>query len=321
MKRVPASAHKCTPIQLKATAGLRLLGKERADAILDAVYTLFKQFPFVVTSRDAVIVMDGKDEGPYAWMTVNFLLKSLTNSAGAAKTAAVLDMGGASTQIVFRPDDESVMDSVTADRTYHVATEGYATRVYTHSHLGYGLKQAGKQMMAAAAKHGDEKAFSCFPKGTSEKIDGVTASNTEGAEQSFGKCLAVAEGILQKDKTCPTTSCSFNGIPQPALPGTFTGQVYAFSYFFDRMEPFLGPEGGVSSVGALKAMAEGVCEGTEAKYTAHNKGTYCMDLAYLYAILKTGYDMSDSTELHIRKKINGIETAWTLGAMMAAMKA
>jgi len=321
VKRIPASAHKCTPIQLKATAGLRLLGKERADAILDAVYTLFRQYPFVVTSRDSVIVMDGKDEGPFAWMTVNFLLKSL-NTNPDTKTAAIIDMGGASTQIVFRPDDESVMDSVAAERTFNVATEGYNTRIYTHSHLGYGLKQAAKRMMQAARDDGEENAFACFPKGTSEKIDGVAVANTDGAPQSFEKCHAIAERILNKKKACPTTSCSFNGVPQPALLSSFTGSVYAFSYFFDRMEAFLGPEGGVSSVGELRQMAENVCGGsTEAKYADHNKGTMCMDLSYLYAILKSGYDMPDDTKLHIRKKINGIETAWTLGAMMAAMKA
>ena len=40
-------------------------------------------------------VMDGRNEGVYAWLTANYLLGTLEGG-----TYAVLDLGGASTQIV-----------------------------------------------------------------------------------------------------------------------------------------------------------------------------------------------------------------------------
>lgn len=317
-EKIPASAHACTPIELKATAGLRLIGPEKSEAILEAIRSLFKEYPFIVKGKDAAIVMDGKDEGPYAWMTVNFLLETLTRKT-ASKTAAIIDMGGASTQIVFRPDDETVMKTVKPDQTYTVSTESYTGDIYTHSHLGYGLKQAGKRMMAVVKGEPQQHAFPCFPKGTTETIDGAEASNEDESAQSFDKCLLIADKILSKNTPCTAGSCSFNGVAQPQLSGTFTGPLYVFSYYYDRMQSFIGDDG-ISSVGELRKMAEGVCTGKAAPYAEHNKGTMCMDLTYLYALLRTGYDLPDSTQLFVRKKIKGIETAWTLGAMMVAMK-
>lgn len=51
-----------------------------------------------------VEIMDGKEEGVYAWITVNYLLNRIGNSEGESReTAAVMDLGGGSTQIVFEP--------------------------------------------------------------------------------------------------------------------------------------------------------------------------------------------------------------------------
>lgn len=311
VKKIPTEALRCTPVELKATAGLRLIGAEHAEAILEAVRALFKEYPFAIGGPNAAIVMDGKDEGPYAWMTVNFLLETL-NAKAKKRPAAIIDMGGASTQIVFKPDDDALMKSVEPDKTFIVSTEGYDAKIYTHSHLGYGLKQAGKRMMSVAK----QRAFACLPVGTTETIDGVEAANDE-VKQSFPDCLAIADKILNKHLPCPK-SCSFNGVPQPQLTSAFSGELYVFSYYYDRMSAFLG-EDGVSSVGALRKMAEGVC-GNEGEYASHNKGTMCMDLTYLYSLLRTGYDLPESTTLYVKKKIKGIETAWTLGAMMVAMK-
>ena len=320
---VPPERARRTPIELKATAGLRLAGPEQADAILAAVYRLLLRYPFAVSGPEAAIVMDGKDEGPYAWMTVNFLLDTMSTLPGTPPTGAIIDMGGASTQIVFRPDRDSVMGGVETEKTFRVSTEGYDAKVYTHSHLGYGLKQANIKMYQAAKEQGLAQSFPCFPAGhtaTAEpKGEAKFEVATEEKAQSFDKCLALAEGILNKKKPCPTDSCSFNGVPQPGLATAFTGPVYAFSYFYDNMEPFLNAQG-ESSVGELRAMAEGVCGGTDPKYAAHNKQTACMDLSYLYAVLRVGYDLPDDKPLHITKKIKGYETAWCLGAMMAAMK-
>lgn len=70
---VPSELQAETPITLKATAGLRLLPEKNSSAILQKVRSLFREYNFLVPD-DAVMVMDGEDEGVFSWMTVNFLL-------------------------------------------------------------------------------------------------------------------------------------------------------------------------------------------------------------------------------------------------------
>jgi len=75
---VPKSEHKCTPIAVKATAGLRLTGEKESKAILDQITLwLNEEWPFSLV-EDGVVVMEGKDEGVYAWITINFVRSIIT---------------------------------------------------------------------------------------------------------------------------------------------------------------------------------------------------------------------------------------------------
>ena len=61
---VPQDLWTCTPVEVKATAGLRLLGTKEGDAILDEVRNrLETNWEFVVSNERAVQIMDGKEEG------------------------------------------------------------------------------------------------------------------------------------------------------------------------------------------------------------------------------------------------------------------
>jgi guanosine-diphosphatase len=72
---IPRELQSCTPLAVKATAGLRLLGESQSRAILDAVAKrIHRKYPFPLPMKDGVIIMDGKDEGVYAWITTNYLL-------------------------------------------------------------------------------------------------------------------------------------------------------------------------------------------------------------------------------------------------------
>jgi guanosine-diphosphatase len=300
VKVVPADVTHCTPVMLKATAGLRLIGAEKSEAILKAVSELFAKYPFFVPDN-AAVVMDGKDEGPYAWLTVNFLLGALGPKGG--RTAAILDMGGASTQIVFVPDSPDILDTAPVSHVFDVKLPaGRSFRTYTTSHLGLGLKEAGKSILKLVP---------------TEKNPCVADTSKPGTT-NFHLCLQHAQTILRKDKPCTRSPCSFGGVYQPPLQRTFSGEIYAFSYFYDRMEKFLSPEGN-TTVGEYRRIGEKICDGAEDPFASYNKGTMCMDFTYLYALLTTGYDLTDHTPLMIKKKIKNVETAWALGAMILNM--
>jgi hypothetical protein len=112
---------KCTPVAVKATAGLKLLGEKQSKDILDAVANRLRvKYEFHLRSNEDVAVLDGKDEGVFAWITANDLLHTIGGSATGNQripektpTFVVLDLGGASTQIVFEPlFDEKQPDSM-----------------------------------------------------------------------------------------------------------------------------------------------------------------------------------------------------------------
>lgn len=152
LRVVPASLHRCTPLAVKATAGLRLLGLEESQAILDAVEKRLRdKYPFVVPDEDGVVIMDGREEGVYAWITVNYLLDAIrADSPKDAPTYAVLDLGGGSTQIVFEPETggEARVDVGASgvlrdgEHKYELVFGGEERVLYQHSYLGYGLKSA-----------------------------------------------------------------------------------------------------------------------------------------------------------------------------------
>ena len=182
LRVVPASLYACTPVAVKATAGLRLLGAEESEKILEAVEVRLREwYPFRVPERDGVVIMDGKDEGVYAWITVNYLMGVIGGGEGAGMggdmpTYAVLDLGGGSTQIVFEPEVGDVGGRLEdGEHKYELEFAGERRVLYQHSYLGYGLKSARESVHRLV-----------------EFMDGLRAARTSGE----GELLRVANPCL-----------------------------------------------------------------------------------------------------------------------------
>lgn len=224
---VPEQLRSCTPVAVKATAGLRLLGARESEGILDAVRRrLENRYPFSVVEKDGVVIMDGKDEGVYAWITANYLLGSIgANALPDANSFAVLDLGGASTQIVFEPNfaepDEAFVEG---DHKYELQFGGKTYMLYQHSYLGYGLMRArqsvhrlvefmatfnqGPGSAPASASFIEEIANPCLASGTRKMvpINGLLPGelNREvnmvgGDVGSFEGCNRIVELVMAKD--------------------------------------------------------------------------------------------------------------------------
>ena len=138
---VPKALHGCTPVAVKATAVLRLLPGSQCADILNAVEGRIRSYPFQLQEKDGVVIMDGKDEGVYAWITANYLLGTIKASTPPdTPTYAVLDLVGASRQIVFEPVfASSDMQLEEGEHRYDLHFGGGSHVLYEHSYLGYGL--------------------------------------------------------------------------------------------------------------------------------------------------------------------------------------
>ncbi|KAJ2493173.1 Guanosine-diphosphatase [Coemansia sp. RSA 2050] len=344
LKGVPKSLHACTPIAVKATAGLRMLGDEKSERILAAIRDrLTKNYQFKLIPKGAVEIMDGKDEGLYAWITVNYLLGTLGSSEH--KTAATFDLGGASTQIVFEPKFE-VRDPTKGgprlepgEHRYEMAYGGQNYTLYQHSYLGFGLNEARKKIKTLIAQEASDSGklsveHPCFPAGYRELVplnDGQSQVTIMGiakdstTPKSPEACYKEARRILNKDGPCTVQPCSFNGVYQPPLDKTFAeNPFYIFSYFYDRTYPLgVRDEFKLSDV---KALMEKVCKHDMALFASKEQqeevgaeNQYCMDLSFQYALLRDGVGMADDRVVRSTRKIKDAETGWCLGASLAVL--
>ncbi|KAI4109292.1 MAG: hypothetical protein LQ339_001792 [Xanthoria mediterranea] len=352
VQTVPDNLKSCTPVAVKATAGLRKLGDELSQKILAAVRTrLETKFPFPVVSDEmgGVQVIDGKDEGVYAWITTNYLLGKI-GGPDKSPTAAVFDLGGGSTQIVFEPTFKSPSKGLPeklqeGDHKYKLKFGGREFDLYQHSYLGYGLMEARKAIHRAVAKTKRDSSKDnpnwikepisnpCITPGMNRLINVTLDDGTEyvnlnmvgPSDSSAAQCRGLAEKILEKDAECKLAPCSFRGVHQPSLEKTFAQEdVYIFSYFYDRTQPLGMPES--FSLRELRDTTAKVCEG-EAGWSVFEgiKGAleelqgrpeYCLDMNFMMALLHTGYEMPIGREVRIAKKIAGNELGWCLGASL-----
>ncbi|KAJ3377946.1 Guanosine-diphosphatase, partial [Lobulomyces angularis] len=326
LESVPSHLHKCTPVALKATAGLRLLGDKKSMLILNAVRKkLEDDYPFPVVDMnpiqgDGVSVMDGKEEGVYAWITVNYLTSKIGNPT-KTPTAAIMDLGGGSTQIVFEPESpfEVPPDS---DYKYELEFGNYKYILYQHSYLGYGLNEGRKKLKLAAS---EKTQYPCLKKGESVDFehDGIKKI-LKGIGKSFEMCAKfVSSHLFSKTDSCQINPCSFDGIHQPNLDKSFpynsksgSGELFAFSYFYDKTFPFGLKE--KFTVKEVKDLAEKLCsENPEAHFSSDlllEEPLICSDLSFIHGLLSVGYELQPDRELKVLKKIEGFETGWCLGA-------
>nr|XP_017512307.2 ectonucleoside triphosphate diphosphohydrolase 1 isoform X4 [Manis javanica] len=161
---IPESKHKETPVYLGATAGMRLLSIENeqlADKVLTMVTESLSRYHF---DFQGARIISGQEEGAYGWITINYLLGKFTqkltwlylkpNGGDVQETYGALDLGGASTQITFVPQDKNIESP---NNALHFRLYGKDYSVYTHSFLCYGKDQALRQKLAK-----DIQAFSAY---------------------------------------------------------------------------------------------------------------------------------------------------------------
>ncbi|EAW07618.1 guanosine diphosphatase [Aspergillus clavatus NRRL 1] len=357
MKSVPDEYKSCSPVAVKATAGLRMLGPEMSQKILDAVRTRLETvYPFPVVSKEkgGVEIMDGSDEGVYAWITTNYLLGKI-GGPDETPTAAIFDLGGGSTQIVFQPTFEKSKSGgmperlAEGDHKYDLQFGGRHFELYQHSHLGYGLMAAREAvhrtvveaMLASSPKDtswlkqpipnpcigpGMERDVKVtFPQGHALAPDVTVKMVGPRVGSSAVQCRGLAEKILKKDAACTLAPCSFNGVHQPALEKTFSREdVYIFSYFYDRTKPLGMPDS--FTIDELHQLTATVCGGEEswgvfagvdkALPELRDRPEWCLDLNFMLGLLHTGYEMPLTREIKIAKKIKNRELGWCLGASL-----
>jgi len=320
--KIPADKMATTPTFLMATAGLRLVGEQAKDAILRSVCSELSASGVLFRCEWATL-LDGRDEGLYGWVTVNYLLDTLYPPA-ASEPAGIIDLGGGSVQIVFgTPSHASAPEGYTQQLDFGGRKHG----IYVKSHLGLGLDAARSallDLLIARRGEANEKPIRhpCLPKGEALEYKQMTFVG----EGEWHRCYKLQLKLFDTS-SCPHKSCSFNGSYQPELPAEFKG----FSYMYDRTTA-IGLLDGVPKQFGSQAMSqadiaqagESLCalnkQQAATRFSAHQDASkssnFCGDVAYVAALLSS-LGFAPTTKLTMTNKIKDVELVWTLGAMLA----
>lgn len=156
--KIPAEVVSKTPVFLMATAGLRMVGETAKDAILQSVCGTLSASGFLFKCEWSS-VLDGRDEGLYGWVTVNYLLDALYPPA-PPEPVGIIDLGGGSVQIVF-PTAATAMPEEYAQQ---LNFNGRKHNLYIKSHLGFGLDAARNAVLDALVSKLEVRVFKhCTP--------------------------------------------------------------------------------------------------------------------------------------------------------------
>jgi len=321
--KIPASEVARTPMFLMATAGLRMVGEAAKDAILASVCSYLSSTGYLFRCGWATL-LDGRDEGLYGWVTVNYLLNALY--PGGQEASGIIDLGGGSVQIVFPTTIPSPPTSpAVAALTQTLDFNGRQHPIYVKSHLGYGLDAARNAVLDLLVSKGKDPAVHpCLPKGATATHKGVALTGSG----DHHKCKKLVKRIFHDDDCVYGKHlCSINGVYQPQLPKSF----YGFSYMYDRTKAIGLLDGKPEVYGSasmsrddIENAAKATCAldlaATTAKFVgfqdAPKSANFCGDAVYLEVLLnELGFE--DDASLTMTNKINGVELVWTLGAMLA----
>ncbi|XP_018584302.2 ectonucleoside triphosphate diphosphohydrolase 8 isoform X1 [Scleropages formosus] len=337
---VPPGQRGATPVYLGATAGMRLLALQnatRSSQVLEEVAKTIQRYPF--DFRGARI-LSGTEEGAYGWITINYLLEGFIKFSfqgkwlhpAGAEILGALDMGGASTQIAFRPREPAQEpESAVRFRLY-----GFDYDVYTHSYLCYGKEQAMKRLQAELRQANFSQRINhpCYHMGfeltvtlgdlyASPCIRKPAQFDPAANVTFFGsgdpqRCLALVRKIFNFTECRFPPNCAFNGVYQPAVNGYF----FAFSAYFYTFN-FLGlaPRAPLDRVNStIDAFCRKSWKTVKAEHPKEKENylqDYCASAVYMTTILLEGYRFNESWDnIYFQKKAADTDIGWTLGYML-----
>lgn len=316
---IPEEQRASTPVNIKATAGLRMLGTTEAENILNSCRQLLTTYPMHYDrGNGGVEIMDGLSEAYFAWVTVNYLMNHL--SKPPQNTAVMLDLGGGSTQIALSvPMGKGNLNH--ASDLISKSVMGADHKMFLHSYLGYGL-MAGRDGILKTADASTKGKCACVPPGATASFSyGSNSWAAEGVDGATAtSCRTIAQQYLKQPGGFELES---QPTPQPGQP------VFAMSYYFDvatdvglipegAQEATLTPQDFVRRADLICGKSSSVVRKMYPSLEGDRPDFLCMDLTFITALLIDGFKLEPSATLNLAKsiKFNGarVETQWTLGA-------
>ncbi|XP_016460392.1 apyrase [Nicotiana tabacum] len=325
---VPKELQSETPLELGATAGLRMLKGDAAEKILQAVRDLVKNESTFHTKDQWVSILDGTQEGSYMWVAINYLLGNLGKNYKS--TTATIDLGGGSVQMAYAISKEHFANAPQNEdgepyvQEKHLLANDYY--LYVHSYLNYGQLAGRAEIFKASRNYSNPCALEGYDGyysygGVNYKVKAPSSGT------SLKKCRALTRKALKISAPCNYKNCTFNGVWNGG-GGAGSKTVHASSFFYD-----IGAQVGIVDSKFPSAIAKPIQYLNAAKVACKTKAAdiksvfpnaqdrdipyLCIDLVYDYTLLVDGLGLNpykDITVMHdVKYKNYLVGAAWPLG--------
>ena len=269
-----------------ATAGMRLISKKAQKSVYSAVNSaMLAQHLNVKNIR----TIAGWEEGFFGWLSINMISGNIQSRERVVNsgihTLGYLDMGGASTQIVFEVEGSEVGEESASVHSVEIGERNY--NLYSKSYLGLGLDRIGIQLKAKP---------SCFPVGYPMKGGSVGGWD-------FSSCQKAISSVVSNVST----------IPEKSLANISFVGVNGF-YYISNMRIFKA-DGAMLRIEELQQ----VCKTTWSDFVSAEPdnpylATACSYGLYLNSLLsRYGFLPADS-DFEVKSKVSGVRLSWAYGA-------
>lgn len=300
---------KVTPVYLFGTGGMRNLPQEIRTAILTDTTDIFIQqlkqdgYPIPHNPKHNISIINGSAESLFSWITINYLMQRYdTQDFLYHRNYGVLDLGGASTQISLQEDKANG----NKQDTMYLQNGKNKYTIYAHSYARNGLNSNEKLFKDRHGKAADV----CF---------------LQSGHANFKACQSLIAADMYDNtayqlclqKNGPS-HCSKMGVYQPDITHT---QFFAISGYYYVLKN-LDLVHNISTPSLLAEVAQKYCsmdwKMAIKKYPERDKvilNNSCFASAWIYSLFK-GYGLSDDTPILTGNTINGLDTDWSLGAVI-----
>ncbi|GMT35565.1 hypothetical protein PFISCL1PPCAC_26862 [Pristionchus fissidentatus] len=329
---VPPANRPYTPVFILATAGMRLVPTDQQKAILTDLHTRLPKLTEMQIMKEHIRVIEGKWEGIYSWIAVNYILGKFTSShsnppqtsstisdVSTATTVTpqrqpavgMIDMGGASVQIAFEMPANETFRSENVENINLGCKDDDPTfkyQLYVTTFLGYGVNEGLRryeQSLSDSLDNGTLARDPCLPVNLQKEV--VRADGTKFMRKGTGdwqECTAQLTSLVTKtdEKSKCADSCFFGSAPAPKMSLNDV-EIYGFSEYWFSVEDVLGL-GGAYNYTQVAEKSHGFCsqrwssiqnQARRKLYTKANDDrlrSQCFKSAWVNSVLHGGFNVS-----------------------------
>ena len=279
------------PVYFYATAGMRLLPSGKQKLYYKELSRWFSQQSQWQLVEDKTIT--GNEEALFDWLSVNYHLGTL-NSA-QKESVGVMDMGGASVQVVFPLKNSEKMNN---SSQVELDLYGKHISLFVHSFLGLGQTEMSHQFLNSAPCFSNN-----YPLPDGESGQGNAAS----CEQEVSSLMNGVHGV--------------NKTIQPILTHNHVDSWYAIGGISNLADNklFHFDKGQLTSESLMQQGDNQVCHQQWDELNAQFPNDdyvygYCLLPAYYYALMVDGYGINpEQTVNYIAPDLN---LDWTKGVVL-----